>query len=212
MNVLEEHELISLICVGEAGDPEWEAFERLAAANPGLWRDLAEAQRDQAALSAAVAGVMQLADRVELPFDRGTSRHVGKTSDARWEFPRLGAWSGWAVAATVGAAWLIGLQASTPLPPTSANAGLVDLASLSSDDLLRSYVDRGRASGEVIGEIPTRVLLDARPAPSGTGYDVLYLRQMLEQTHVPELYHLGGQDERGRSSLVRYSPNVRRPL
>jgi len=212
MSTIDEHGLISMICVGEAGATEWEAFERLASASPDLWRALAEAQRDQAALSAAVDDVVRLADRIDLPFAATNEDSVDLGPGSHWRLPRAAAWSGWAVAAAVGAAWLIGLNANAPVPPASANASLVDLASLSSDDLLRSYVDKGRASGAVIGEVPAKVLIGARPSRTGQGYELLYLRQMVEQTAVPELYRLGGEDERGRSTLVRYTPEVRRPM
>ena len=54
-------------------------------------------------------------------------------------------------------------------------------------------------------EMPTRVLVESRPADGGNGYEVLYLRQVLERTVVPDLYRFDGRDERGVATLVRAS-------
>ncbi len=85
---------------------------------------------------------------------------------------------------------------------------MTDQAPSTPAEALQAYFDLGCASGQVVAEMPTKVLLDARPLPTGDGYQVLYLRQMLEQMTVPDLYHVEGEDEWGQPTLVRWEQPV----
>ena len=71
------------------------------------------------------------------------------------------------------------------------------------DDALNEYLTVGREAGRVVGEVPRRVLLDARPLPDGEGYELIYYRQILERSYVPELYHFDEQDG-GNATLARW--------
>jgi hypothetical protein len=80
------------------------------------------------------------------------------------------------------------------------------------DEAWNAYIAKGRESGAVVGEMPAKVLIESRPNPSGEGYELLYLRQVVERTIVPDLYQYTGQDESGRPTPVRYQPQTGGPL
>jgi hypothetical protein len=92
---------------------------------------------------------------------------------------------------------LVSAEQDSPAPLAGENPTALN-------ESMRSLLDRGRDGGLVLGEIPERVLIDARPAADGRGYELLYLRQFLEQSIVPDLYVPAGQDEQGKPTLVRY--------
>ncbi|MHC5023547.1 MAG: hypothetical protein ACYTGG_06495 [Planctomycetota bacterium] len=193
MNASPDESLISrLVDDDDVGDG-WDQFEKQALAEPRLWRDLARAQRDHAALRAEMAAAAAVADRVDLPVATGAGR---------WR--ALGSWSGWAAAAVILLAATMQMTLPTgSVPPPGDETALADL---SPADTLREYLRKGRERGDVIGEMPSKMLVDVQPDPSGDGYQLLYLRPILEKTSVRDLYELAGQDEAGRPSFVRYQP------
>ena len=72
-------------------------------------------------------------------------------------------------------------------------------------DAFQAYLERGQEAGRVVGEMPAKVLLEAQPSAQGSGYEVLYLRQIMERAVVSDLYEFG-VDERGRPVPVRMVP------
>jgi hypothetical protein len=209
--------LISLIVVGEAAEEDWRTFAALAEGHPAVWRQLAQSQRHQALLSESMREAVGIADRVEIDArampalapgrcgpagdPRGgesapTHRPLRLLSSLRWG-PLLG-WSGWALAAAVVVVAVAAGRRTEPAVPAP------DLATDS--EALRAYLDLGRRSGRVLGEMPTKFLLDSRPVADGSGYELVYLRGLLERTVVPDLYHLdeGQTDEQGGPALVRW--------
>ena len=75
-------------------------------------------------------------------------------------------------------------------------------------DLFQAYLQKGRQEEMVIGEVPEKILIDSRSMPSGEGYELLYLRQILERAIVPDLYQFTAQDALGRPTLVRFEQPV----
>jgi hypothetical protein len=135
----------------------------------------------------------------------------GATLPAAWRGSlRLTSWAGWAVAAglviAIAGRWLGGpaTPAASPVQtagiPTPADATLVR----SAEEALDAYLERGRSEERVIRQMPRMLLLEARPNPTGDGYEILYLRQLMERAVVPDLYQFGAEDEAGRPALVRY--------
>lgn len=133
------------------------------------------------------------------------------------------AWTGWAVAAALVFAW--SLTRSLPVDRSTAPRRGVSPASsvaeapprvapgstspaattpVSTEQAFQQYLEQGRADGSVLGVVPRRVILESRPDPSGNGYEIVYLQQIMERTVVPELYQLRSLDERGRPGLARY--------
>lgn len=72
---------------------------------------------------------------------------------------------------------------------------------LTTSDTLRAYIRKGNEEGTVIGELPRKLLMQAEPAHDGKGFDVVYVRQILERARVNNLYRFS-QDETGRSMPV----------
>lgn len=205
--------LVSRVVDGAAGRLEWMSIERLAAGDPGVWKHIALAQRDHMELSAAVAGASARAERVELP-----GHEPLRLADHREGHPgirRAGTWLGWAAAAVLAVGFFRGMPGvdragpganTASILPTPVSAGSTDLASLVSSpaEALDLYLTRGQQTGQVVGELPEKVLLEARPmlvaSPAGSetatqgGYEVYYLRQIVERATVPSLYQFSRDD------------------
>jgi hypothetical protein len=58
----------------------------------------------------------------------------------------------------------------------------------------------GKQSGRVLGEVP--VLCESKPAATGQGFEVVYVRQILERAEVHDLYRFS-VDEAGNPLPVR---------
>ena len=119
---------------------------------------------------------------------------------ARDEAPRAlwTGWSGW-LAAAVMTFMLIGSMRGLLGPgadtqnPQSINAGF---NVQSPDDALQAYLDLGQQSGRVIGEVPELQLLERQPAPGGDGFELVYVRKIIERRVSSDVYQIGA-DETG---------------
>jgi hypothetical protein len=192
--------LMSRVVDGDATGAQWEEFQSLAEHNPTLWRELAEYQRDHAELSSAVGAHVAVAAHVDAP----VHEHITDRFSQRLRL--VGTFGGWAAAAALALVWGMN-QAQTQrgtLQPQPANT-----ASLASpSDLFQRYLAEGRAKGQVVQEMPEKVMIDARPAENG-GYDIYYMRQIIERTNVPTLYTIG-QDENQNPVPVPVRPRTPR--
>ncbi len=201
--------LISRVVDGVGGAAAWDELVMMAEADPRLWRALAEVQHNQTVLACGVDEAIAVAEAVEAP----PAVPEGGDDQASPVIARIGSWSGWAVAALVCLVWAtVAPRATAP----SEEAGLIpaqaNLMPISAAEAFQAYLDKGRQERRVIGEIPTRLLVESRPADGGNGYEVLYLRQVLERTVVPDLYRFDGRDERGVATLVRFENVARDPM
>lgn len=200
--------LISRIVDGDAGEPEWTEFETLAIRQPLVWRELAEAQRDHAALVRGVSSALALAEATPLPSSREAFNFQGHADKFQQRLHRLSAWAGWAVAAVVVLAFTpLGrpFQSSPPQSGLQTTGWNINTA----DDALDAYKKLGGESGRVLGEMPTRVMVQSTPVPTGQGYEVVYLRQIVEKVIVADLYQFTGEDERGQPTPVRWQQKQR---
>jgi hypothetical protein len=78
------------------------------------------------------------------------------------------------------------------------------------DDAVNAYLDIGRKSGNVVGELPSRVVVNSQPVLLDGGQQavrVMYIRQFVEQTVVTDLGRMT-TDEAGRPIVVPMSPVV----
>lgn len=205
--------LISRAIDGDATAVEWDELTALAGRNPAVWRTLAMSLREHHALTRAVNAGVAVADVIEMPAAAapGLAASTIEPRSARQSavLARIGGWSGWAVAAIFTIAWVAGILSlvqNQSVAPNTAGPVLstAQLGGSNASELLDAYLDRGRQEQSVIAELPERVLLETRPLESGKGYELLYLRQILERTVVPDLYEFHSQDEMGRPTLVRY--------
>ncbi len=216
MNHLHDDILISRAIDGDATAAEWDELSARADANPTIWSDLAATLREHGAFGRAVNAGVAVADSIEMPAPGITPTvRSAATRPRPAALSRLGGWSGWAIAAVLTFAWVGGVlnlvrtnPASTgtgSAQPLTNNAGFGD--GTTAADLLQAYLDKGRQEDFVIAEVPEHVLIETRPSGTGRGYELLYLRQILERIVVPDLYEFYSQDEMGRPTLVRYDGN-----
>lgn len=178
--------LITRVLDGEATPEDWAAFRAMAARDQSVWAELADAQQDRAELAGALAEAIAIADRVDAPVEI----HASERFNSRL---RIGvAWAGWAAAAMLALGAFTGrLGLPGPAMPSASTqeAGLVPIDS--PEEALQLYFDKGQESGLVLGEMPDRVLLSSEPLADGSGFTVVYLRQIVERQRVPDLFQLG---------------------
>ena len=193
--------LISRVVDDEATGEDWAALRELAERDPAVWRDLAQAQYTSIGLASAVEAAIEVADRVEPPV------HEFIRAGLRWRSGAAAKWGGWAAAAAVTLAW-----AGAGMPGRSgvSGAGLDGAipAAGSAADAFREYLDAGKRSGQVVEEVPQLILVETKPVSGGQGYEVFYLRQIVERAIVQDLYGLG-QDEAGRPARISLPTRVR---
>ncbi len=213
MNDRRIDQLVSRAVDGDATAQEWIELSGLAEGAPGLWRHVAMTLRDRGGFGRAMAAALAVADGVDLP-----AAAAAAAPRRRLPWMRLvSAGGGWAVAALVGLAWGLTILSArlSPVdamrqPVAAAPVGEMldrpprkeDLAQFPAEDLLAAYFTSGKRENLVVGELPEKVLLDSRSAPSGHGYEILYVRPIVERTFVPDLYEFGARDETGRPTAV----------
>jgi len=136
----------------------------------------------------------------------------GPSAGKTWR--QAASWGGWAVAALV--AVVAAAQLNSITTPRDANiksqeanlGGAITTAS----EALQKYLAKGAETGNVLGEIPTKVLVRTTPAAGGTGYEVVFIRQIMERAIVPDLYHVTGENEAGQPALARWIQPVRNSM
>jgi hypothetical protein len=138
--------------------------------------------------------------------------HAGEASTLR----RMPAWAGWAVAAVLFVVLATIMQTAQPITPGAGGgsginpagintAGIVPVSS--AQEALDAYINLGRQEERVIEELPRRVLIETRPLPTGEGFEVIYIRQLVERARVPELYKVDAPAAEGaQPNLVRFAP------
>jgi len=189
--------LVTRVIDGRASQEDWRRLEILGAADPGVWRDLAQAQRDDAALRQVMMRVSGVASGIDLEVNEARERDAVEVTRDRSR--RVAMWGGWLAAAAVTLAFVSQRPAGTA-PNTGAQTAGAPL--LSAADALNRYLEEGRREGSVIEELPEKVLVNTAPAPDGQGYNVVYLRLIMERAQVPDLYRFSS-DEFGRAAPVR---------
>lgn len=203
--------LIARVVDGRAAAADWRSLEQLALTDPAVWRDLAHSQRDQALLERVVGRAAARAEAFDLPapnpIHHTPPHHAGRDlAHPAHRFRRAVAWMGWAAAACLALAYagsfnnqgILDANQATVVP--SMKMPSIDQLVATPQDALDLYLDKGARAGRVVRELPTRVFVEATPAADG-GYEVLFLRQILERTHVPDLYRLS-TDEAGRPAPI----------
>lgn len=197
MSELERDVLIARVVDAEAGEGDWAALRAMGERDPAVWRELAEAQLQAAALARGVGEAVAIADRVDAP----THAHDRLRPGARLR--RGSAWLGWAVAAGLTLAWGTGGLGTSPGAGPGSSASLVPGLG-SAEDAYKRYLDLGQQQGFVVGEMPTQVLIHAQPVEDGV-YEVTYLRQIIEKARVRGVYGVG-EDELGQPVRIPIQP------
>ncbi len=183
--------LISRIIDGEASAEDWSLVRAMADKDQSLWSELAAAQQDHSELASAVASHLEIADQIEAPI------HEVASQSLRRRLRLAGAGGGWLVAAALALAFILGPGASRPASTDGATAGIGLPIGTTPDDALDAYIERGAQSGRVVGVVPELLVQTTRKLDDGSGYEIYYVRQIIERVVVPDFYRLT-QDERGQ--------------
>jgi len=202
--------LYSRIVEGDSGAANWRLVEKEAGADASAWRELALRYRDQVEMTQLMQHVAALTDesvQEYSPAARRVEMREVLTSSRDWR-----ASAGWLVAAVILAAWIVGVgpgSATRPVAqqPLEHAAGFIPVHS--ADEALKAYLEMGQREDRVVQEWPQHIILQSQPAPSGPGFELLYVRQIVERTIVPDLYQLQGADENGHPVLVRHVPRIK---
>lgn len=192
--------LIGRVVDGEATSQDWEEIRELAGDDQTVFAEIAELQELRRQTIEHVEEAGDIASRVELP----SHLHPKVTPAGRMSF--VGVWGGWAVAALVAVAWSIGLRPGDPLIVGDANSGtmtgnLGGAVATNASEALQQYLDMGKESGTVIGELPSGIVLEKHPLADGSGYEVLYIRPIIERATVHNVFR-EVQTESGKSQIV----------
>lgn len=200
--------LISRIVDGRATPSDWGALEHVSLTDATVWRDLAMSQKQHVLLSAAADPLLARAERVNVPDPsapiRLTPEHHQTHLHARGR--RFMTWGGWAAAAALGLAYLNGFVPRAP--ELGGNQASLAPTFHTPEQALAAYYEQGQKLGTVVGEVPQKVLLQSSPLQDGAGYDVVYVRQIVERARVPSLYSIGS-DELGNPAPVPFTPPAR---
>lgn len=195
MTIDREDILIGRVVSCEATGSDWNALEALAQDDEGVWKRLAQTQRDHDALTREVGDAVQAADRVDIPLRAAQASHGVRV--------RLRAWSGWAAAAALAIVWLGSLgMLGGPAPGVSSgeNAASVMPASLTPEEAFDHYLFEGRERGQVLGELP-KILVDSRLGADGAAVEVIYLRRIVERKTVDSVLTFD-EDDAGEVRLA----------
>ncbi len=192
--------LIGRVVDGEATSQDWAEIRELAGDDQSVFAEIAELQDLRRDTMEMVEEVGDVADTVELPL----YMHPKTSPTRRLKF--AGVWGGWAVAAMVAIAWSIGLRPGDPILIGDLNSGtqtgspggkVINTAG----DALQQYLDLGKESGEVVGELPSGIVLEKTPLTDGSGYEVLYIRPIIERAVVYNVFR-EVQTETGERQIV----------
>jgi hypothetical protein len=172
--------LISRVVDGVASPADWDSLDALGAADAFVWRELAQAQRAEQLLRSAAGEAVAVANYVELP---AVIAQVGEAG-VRSRVGRVASWGGWAAAAAITLAFLgRGMPASPGVYPAGLGPTFAN-----SDEAYKQYIEQGKKEGRVIGEVPDRVMVKTTQAADGKGYEIVFVRQIMERTRVDNLY------------------------
>lgn len=219
--------LLSRVVDQVATPTDWDALERLATRDSTVWRELVMSMRQNQDLVHAVNSAANQADMIDLDAIEQSELRRGVRADRSREHNRtarpnrhdhvafkrrlrmVGTSSGWLAAAAIAIAFfnpqvlnrapgIARENQATLIPQILAGAGE---SKDNSAEALRTYLRKGNQEGTVIGEMPRKILMEAQPAADGNGYEVVYIRQILERARVNDIYRFS-QDETGRATPV----------
>lgn len=173
---------------------DWRALHDVAVRDPDVWRRLCVTLESETALTRQLGGLLEPPDAAAV----GTpvaSREPGSRG-RRW-FGALAALLLATVAFVVGlcsSRWNDAERVAHEQPPTAVVAD-------DPDALMHAYLVRGVRDGRVLEQLPLQAV-SARRAVDGEGFDVVFVRSLVERARVRELTTLA-PDEHGRPQPLR---------
>lgn len=193
MELTREEILTSRIVDEEATAHDWAELTTIAEADAGVWKRLAESQREHAALRMAVEERVSAADAIALPAIAGEPAERALTI-------RFRSWSGWAAAAAVALVWA-SVQGVLPQMGRPGSGPMTAGWSMpqNTNQAFDQYRDVGQREGVVVGELP-KELVEYRQATGG-GLEVIYVRRVLERAIINGAYEFG-RDDQGNAVVI----------
>ncbi len=204
--------LITRVIDGAATSDDWATFRATAAHDPSIWAQLARTQQIHETMCQRVQSELAAADRIELPGGLIDDRPVHARLDM------VSRWGGWAAAIAIMVVWIFGQSSPmdisnehNPVKAGMPGSGIL-LDQAKPDQAFDQYLSSGQTLGQVIGEMPDRIVIETRPMPDGT-IEVLYLRQIIERRVIDHAYR-EMRDETGNvfPVPVKLSPGTGRAL
>ncbi len=226
--------LISRTVDGSASQAEWVLLQGHARQANSVWKDLALSYHHLQVLTWRVGLASEVAQRVELPSaditrtiehakesslpasmhasrrdgDNGPTRH--RWSNGR--MGRVGAFTGWALAAMLALAMVRPMIATPELSspiPNDQETNTAGLPGASYLDALARSLDKGKAEGRVLGQMPENEIIETIPNDDGS-YDIVFTRRIVERARVSQFYR-SSTSETGQPAAVQVRPRVYRP-
>ncbi len=212
----EQDVLISRIIDGVATSDDWVTFRAVAASDPTIWGELAQTQHAHETLTDRMEHLIGCADMVDLPGGLMCDRVMRSRTDL------VARWGGWAAAAAILLVWGFGWSTNRSASESSSQvAGLIDvnnpiisgaktfLEEAEPEQAFDQYMNSGQSSGQVVGEMPEKIVIETRAMPDGS-IEVLYLRQIIERQIMDHAYREVRDDAGNVTPVpVRLSPNER---
>ncbi len=224
MNDTAEDVLIARIVDQLDAPDDWRALDRLAQADGAVWGRVLTTLRAECHVRHQGAELLAASANVDLPLAGEPAARLRGRARRRTTFRRGGA--GLAAAAAVLVAFLLGrglggdssaeplrepLASASPAPQLVAAGGesAADAEARVVEESLAgawgTYLDAARREGVFVREM-TPVVLETRPNPDGEGYEVTFLRGVVQRDLVDSVYEVG-VDEQGRPLPVPVDAN-----
>ncbi|MBA4027538.1 MAG: hypothetical protein C0475_00045 [Planctomyces sp.] len=210
--------LLSRLIDGRATAREWALLRDIARADELVWSELIHTRAIDEALSGVISSrSASAAGAAPLPTEDAPLVLAHRADAAHRASVRAGlaggagsvarGMAGWAVAAMLTLA--VGMQFLSPAARQGAGtmtSGLgPQLAAPSTpEEAMRSYLELGQRSGQVLGEMNDRMVISATPNPDGS-VEVIFVRPIIERARLEQLQRLG-TDETGRSITIPLWP------
>jgi len=193
----DKHRLISRIVDREDLPSDWSTLDDVARQDPGAWKELLFALRDDAEVRQAVDSRLAVADNVTVPATSGAG--------GGWSTAAVLAAAGWLAAAVVALLWFGSTLRQEDSPPTGVRVPPPgDLVQL--DAPMPNQVPNPE---DVVGELPT-LMVQARPIAGREEVEVIYIRRTVERALVKNAYQLkvdeSGQPFTVPADLTAYMP------
>jgi len=193
MDIEQRDLLISRVVDRCESAADWDALSELEREHREVWRELAQALRCDAELRSVMASEIARADQVEILPEISTPELATPVH-------RLAAWSGWITAAACLLAWLLS-SPSVALKTISPEARTDNIAQVDEEATPVTITSMEPSepvaieteASSVITELPM-VVVGTKPAENGDGYEVVYLRRVLETRRVDQIVELTADD------------------
>ncbi len=174
---------------------DWDALAEIEGERGEVWRELAQALRCEAELRSVMSTELERADRVALP--------MSSTPAQRFTLPT---WSGWLAAAACLALWFASSQAEAEQPPAAPALAVVETENA---ELVEATTPE-ETDTSIITELPM-VVVETKPAANGVGYEVVYLRRVLESRTVDQVLELAPDESGGLRPVPVDDAHLKRP-